>query len=600
MLDVTINHSMTKQRTAEAPAKQLMTNNRMVAFGDLPPAAVELICQLARGRIIPGTNRYARISRQWREADSSSSGDAHPMQLLVDLAHLPHAELRKASDWLLKYGQHVEVLVVAAGNSWQQVDFTPKVAPALTRLRRLEVEQPGSLVHLVPVLGQLPQLQHLAAHVSLVLHSQAGNEPPGGSVEGVFTNQGRGPWTTVPDLEQLCPQLVSLHLTITTDGGYRTRRMDDRLPRLLPGRLQQLILACHAYSCALLPSSLSHLQALQELTLHGVGMVGPGAAELGSQLVALQQLRLLEPPVLSFVLELASKVTAHSGYTAAAHCAAMVHLTSLRWRLPGCVDTSEVAPIVQALAALTGLQELELSGLADNTAIPLVQHIAGMASLRSLQLRGEVTADEEEGLHDSLAKCTQLTSLALGFRVRAAPGGNIGFRRELPVPLQLTGLQRLSVRHELLQQGLEGGCCLVDLTQLTRLHVLKPDEMYGDSPPVWDTWVAATDEGRQQIREQYMPGVQQQLEQRVGWPASMQQVVLDMPEHPDIKDLSIHCGTFTPVTPNSRQVTVWLEPRRGMARGWARPLRPCPHLPGIWELQGEVEDRVCLQKHWWA
>jgi hypothetical protein len=108
---------------------------------------------------------------------------------------------------------------------------------------------------------------------------------------------------------------------------------------------------------------------------------------------------------------------------------------------------------------------------------------------------------------------------------------------------------------------------------------------------------------QQQGVERDMAGLQQQLQLELlpGWPASMQQVVLTMVVPADAEEVKSHCWTFTPSSPGSRQVTVWLEPhrqRRDLAKGWSRPFRPCPHLPGVWELQGEVQGSN-WQGPWW-
>jgi hypothetical protein len=554
----------------------------MVAFGDLPPAAIELISQLARGRIIPGTNRYARVSRQWRDADSSSSSGGAQlmpelMQLLVDLAHLSASDLCRAVDWMLAHGQHVDVLVVAARHSWPEVEAALKVAPALTCLKRLEVGQDHSLVHLAPLLGQLPQLQHLAAKIRMASYSN-GKEcrAPDGSYQGTFINADKAFLDTVPDLEQLCPQLTRLRLVVYSDRCLTLVKVDGRLPRLLPGRLQQLALAGHAYHVKVPPSSLSHLKDLQHLTLHGVQVVGPGGEGLSSQLEALQELCLINPP--DQVLLLPPRVTVYGGFARTTTITAMGHLTSLSWHVPELRDTDD--DIIAALAGLTGLRELKLSGL-ESTGIPAVQQVASMARLRSLQLEGYVKVAEEEDMLAALAQCTQLTSLVLSLMVLQG-----SYRHhDLPVPGQLTGLRSLTACEEVLLR--DGASSLVPLTQLTRLHVTqsKNTDISWDRRLAWDR---ASEEGRQQMEEEFVAGLQQQLQQLPGWPASLQQVLLDMPPDAPVREGKPHSWTFTPVGRGNGKVSVWLEQSRllDFAPGWVRPFRPCPHLPGVWELQG--------------
>jgi hypothetical protein len=255
----------------------------------------------------------------------------------------------------------------------------------------LEVEQQHSLVRLAPVLGQLPQLQHLAVQVSMV--SRKALEGSLVTVlEGVFTDEDEDPLKTVPDLGQLCPQLTQLRLIIRPDSHLSTGwPLDGRLPRLLPGRLQQLALISSPSPSQVVPTSLSHLNALQQLTLHGVQVVGPGGDVFSSQLDALQELRLECPPEMPFVLQVASQVKAYrSLYARAVNIAAMGQLTSLQWHVLEGWGASEGPPenIVAALGALTGLRELELTGVDGSMGSLVLRSVAGMAQLRSLQLGG--------------------------------------------------------------------------------------------------------------------------------------------------------------------------------------------------------------------
>jgi hypothetical protein len=147
----------------------------MGRISDLPPGVVQRIADLARRRRIPGTNKYARVSWQWRTA--SSSEGAEQLQLLVDLHYMSDEEVARARSWMETHGGAVQVLVVSAEGMAppQQTWFTTAAAAAsLGNLRRLEVDQSDSLFMLAPVLGQLPQLQHLAAAVTTVAYPEIG------------------------------------------------------------------------------------------------------------------------------------------------------------------------------------------------------------------------------------------------------------------------------------------------------------------------------------------------------------------------------------------------------------------------------------------
>jgi hypothetical protein len=240
-------------------------------------------------------------------------------------------------------------------------------------------------------------------------------------------------------------------------------------------------------------------------------------------------------------------------------------------------DNIVAVPIVQALAALTGLRELSLSDL-GRAVIPAVQQVASMTQLRSLQLEGRVMMPEEEDMLASLAQCTQLTSLTLHVGVL----DDDHYRdHDLGPPAQLTRLRCLTVSQGVLLR--DGGCWLGPLTELTRLCVTLPRTFS------CNVWKCSTDEQRQHIEEEYVAGLQQQLQRVPVWPASMQQVVLDLPEDACVRECKPRCWSFTTVNHGSGQISVWLEQRRGslpVAPGWARPLYACPHLPGVWELQG--------------
>jgi hypothetical protein len=194
----------------------------MTHISSLPLAAVKRVVQLTQHRRVAGTNKFARVSRQWRAADGSE--DMEPLQLLLDWPHMSDEELANALTWMSMHGYQVDALVIQADVcTAQQLQRLWQPAAALTRLRHLEVVQLHSLPLLAPVLGQLPQLQHLDAFVALKCEGSAAGDldtttlmpqPSNKLLDSVFSNQDGCAWQDVPHLQQLCPRLVSLKLKL--------------------------------------------------------------------------------------------------------------------------------------------------------------------------------------------------------------------------------------------------------------------------------------------------------------------------------------------------------------------------------------------------
>jgi hypothetical protein len=552
------------------------------------------------------------VCRQWQEA--SNNDGCETLQLFMDLSTMSDADHSRSRRWLVKYGQQVEVVVLGANKfeSQQLKGWFWQSAPALSNLKRLEVEQQHSLALLSPLLEQLPQLQRLAAGVSMGADYEPGDAEPA----GMFLDEYGQRWATPPDLQELCPQLVDLQLTLQSDLGALFA--DERLPVLLPARLQQLALVARAhFQCVVSHQSLLHLTGLQQLDMDGVAMAADGAEELGAQLVALQQLRVstwrygpMEHMGFAhpLVQQVAPKVAAFRCSSSevlqqSELLANLSHLTSLM--LNGALfldDGAAEADDGAELAPLTALQELALCGLCGESAVSFVQQAAGMAQLCALHLEGSVFGAEE--MSASLAQCTQLTSLVLLLDVvdnsdsdsdtadsqhRIAAGG-LSF---LPVPEQLTGLRHLTISKNALLEG--GGGWLGALTQLTSLHVVLP-KIDACRRPACNALGRAHLQVQEQQETGYVAAVKEQLQQVVGWPASLQQVVLWV--HPEASIGVCKTWSFFPPGAGSRQVTVWYEQQRGTAKGWARPFSPCPYLPGVWELQGEVAGSNWQVQHW--
>jgi hypothetical protein len=567
---------------------------------DLPLGVVQRIAQLARSRRIPGTNKFARVCRQWQ--DASSSKEAEQLQLLVDLHIMSAEEVARACRWMSMHGGSVQTLVVSAESKLplQQTWFTTAAGTAALRnLQRLEVDQKHSLLMLAPVLGRLPQLQHLGAVVAAMADPHDSWEAADGEdmAEGVLTNWQWYPWKPLPDMERLCPQLTSLRLRLDVEveevdifeypeGDYDGLIiLDKRLPRLLPDTLQHLTLSkAEAWQKVVLRSdALTHLVDLRQLTLEGVDMDSDGCRAVAAHLAALHELRVREPRVLvpddDPMLLLGPKLIEYTpcgGLTAAA-APQLVHLTKFVWTWSRPLGQGRA----EALAALTGLRELVMEGTPNQVASEVaaaVRLAAGLLHLRHLQL--DMLPDSRGEIAASLEQCTQLTSLSLWLLP------NYG-RRHLPVPQQLTGLQRLTVPLQLLEQ--EACAWLAPLTALTRLGVFID----------WEMLVAAkeAETARQQMQQGgscHHARVEGALQQVQVWPPGMRRVVVWVGKLTPWQCVAPHHWQHTPSAPGSVPFEVYFEmgDRSGnseVARGWARPLRPCPHLPGVRELQGEVQ-----------
>jgi hypothetical protein len=557
----------------------------MVRCPQLPEIAVQQIVRAARGCSIPGTNKYARVCRQWRDV----SEEGEPLQLFMNLSHLSDKDLARATSWLARHGQHVDVLVIEAAMCLPQrhVDLVASAAQALANLRRLEVTGCVSLFDLEPYLQYLPQLQHLGAEigVSTSPYAPVYSSPMHDNCNGSPSSCEDG-WEDPPLLQQLCPQLTSLDLTLQA-SGQRASVLSDLSWLLNPG-LQQLTLidkySAMRSSVELYASSLGHLSALRQLTLEGVVLRADdwevaewqGTDEQEAQgLGALQELRVYHPHSDlerdHDLVHLAHKLVDYEvqvGFQG--HVGVLtsyVHLTRL------VLTGSLPAEFAAVLPALTALQELGLQCSLRCNVVDVVQQVAGMAQLRSLQLDGCV--DDVAEVASCLAHCRQLTSLGLLVTALDKPAGEPPYIGALQ---QLTGLRRLTVYGQLLlcQQG----SWLAALSQLTCLYVqLSGEEVIPAEITALGEWAM-------------QPAIAGWLlEQVQPWPAQLQQVMFELEHYFGHASIIPQHWQFA-AAPGGAQVTVWLEECDLSARRWARPLLPCPHLPGVWELQGLIPGRA--------
>jgi hypothetical protein len=563
----------------------------MGLFKDIPELALQHVIRLARGRQILGTNKYARVCRRWLEA--SSSEDAEQLQLYVNCLFMPGDDFNRAYNWLDMHGSQVEVLVVggnigcpSSGDKLQQLSSTA----GFRCLRRLDMQQYGSLPLVVPVLANLPHLRHLAAHVGMQdVNRQRWKE----NAVGGFMDHDLGAWEEVPDLQQLCPQLVNLDLAIGDWENGDVLQVDARLPRLLPAGLRQLTLVGPRFADTMIvPStSLVHLTALHQLTLERAGVRTLGAAPLPEGPPPLPQLRQLrgyhhpaDADEDAFMEQLAHTVV---DYTACdmQQVAAATRFGQLT-RLVSSISFQRPPPdaSAEAFGAITSIQELWL--LNNSLVADAVHQAAGLAQVRRLYL-GCYNVDPVR-LGPSLGQCTQVTSLVL--LVKAYDGEPLG---PLASALQhLTGLRCLTVTAELLEQ--EAGAWLAPLTALTRLGVQLSEAVHA---PCYDApW-----QQKQQWAAAHRAKAQRLLEEVQVWPASCQQVVFWVCTFGLCGVMTQHWH-YTPAAADSSRIVVWLEevditdprgersilPHR--APRWCRPLKPSPHLRHVWELQGADDN----------
>jgi hypothetical protein len=544
----------------------------MGKFSDLPDAPIVNILSCARpARYLPGTNKYARVCWRWLQISDNSFVEEDGLQLFMDLSRMSAKDRAHAAGWMAMHGRTVATLAVKA--SMQQVGWYRGSAPALTRIRRLELDQAHSLYNVAPVLRRMPHLEHLAAGISLAVDP---NQPLADPACGRFVHDNlrpKQPGWQVPDLQQLCPSLI--HLRLTCDKTCGTLMMDPQLPRLLPARLQQLSLgaAPGVENLWMKSSSLVHLSALQQLSLQDILVAEEGPGSVVQNLRALHQLQQVrlshtDDWVLDMndTLQLAPRVTSLGVFAwlqgAVEVLPRLVHLTQLALSVRGKAGMAGVpGGMAAALAALAGLQELTLGCTMDASLVPVMEQVAAMPTLRSLQLEQYSGKTPSLGAH--LGQCMQLTSLVI-------KGVSTGASRTCVAALQqLTGLRCLTVPAEVLEH--QAGDWLVPLTALTRLGVRPSSEWMEGQPKVLSP-----------------QGMAQQLLQRVR-ACRVQQVVVTFAQGYGDTELTPKSFESSPAGVGGVQLSVWIEEEGSVAAGWVRPFRPCPHLPGVWELQGEAE-----------
>jgi hypothetical protein len=514
-----------------------------MTLDDLPAPAVRLITRYARTRRIPGTNRFARICRSWRDA-ALDSDSQEQLQLLLALEGLPADTLATTSSWLAQHGGCVTSL---------HVTYDPETAPLfqqlplssapLVNLARLEVDGPDSLVALAPALPQLVALTHLRASIGLIATDSSTQDGP----DCVFSVRGQ-PLEAPPCLQQLCPGLKSLHL------GIRSGTCFDHAPvaQLLPDGLEQLRIdaACGVivHSAALTPFT-----SLRRLTLYGGYLADPDLLLVmpGLEEVDLRQANIWSGPSVFPATWLERGL-----------CPVPQHLTKLTGLRIVSEPGQAYPPSLQT--ALCGLRKLQLYLVWSGPTV-CVQQLSSLTRLQHLwlELEAEAVFDAEPAL-SALSGIRQLTCLCLSIG-QLLPPPRSTWAAVLP---HLPQLRVLAVRKELLLEG----ALVAGVARLTGLQCL-----YVEAPVAgWDP--AAT-------------GAEVAPHLHVLSKCSSLKAVLCWGHH---DEWSVHAPPLYEYVHQGRlHLSCWHKWRHAAEEGRVVCPRPCPHLPGVWEpQQQEAADGV--------
>lgn len=216
---------------------------------------------------------------------------------------------------------------------------------------------------------------------------------------------------------------------------------------------------------------------------------------------------------------------------------------------------------------MSNLRALGLEGALHGEGMQVVlQQVAVMSTLRSLLLKGKVVHDHH--LSSKLELCTQLTALDLRvWMTQPGPGANTMIDRDyVPVPQQLTGLRSLVLPGNIFEHG--NGACLAPLSHLTSLCLRVGRDIVG---------YALVEGPVCQVRD---------------WPALWQNIIRAGRAAEGAVTPPTH-WLIPPAAPGSASINVFVEEEGWQGHGWSQPLVPCPHLPCVWELQGEAQGSAC-------
>jgi hypothetical protein len=530
----------------------------MPTFCDLPGSALQLILVLAVGRRVLGINKYTRVCRPWRAA--SHAWDWEQLRLVLDLdaAAIQHVDLHDAILWLTTYGHQVQHFSIRC---YQQPSFPVLqqlwVAPKrFCSLVRLEVDGKGTLVDLAPLLPQLTKLRHLKASISLREDAGCGVFHPGGWQPAL---------PAIPNLEELCPQLQSLHLVIHSSSAW----MDPRLSQLLPCGLQQLQLEVVGPAPAALdPVCLAGCTALQQLLLQNVDIINPEALTDLDHIPIIRMVDVFVPD--GKLLQMKDKLVQYTSRTelywddpqTPGQLTALTALTSRHYE----GTTFDEFQLIGLLA----LQQLELVGVDDfeGSQLPLVlQQLAGLPQLRSLRLEGDFV----QAAVTAFTAVKQLTALhisEMGVWCASEWDEQQEVLQMQQLLQQLPGLQRLEVHPGVVTKCHQPWWTgLTALTQLMVTHsqVLDPVQMSDCLTSIIRT-----------LRNSSVPpNLEHLVFKAVPWQHEAE--VLDPPPRCS-RDWSRVEGAA---------VTCWEVPSSMLMDDLPLPGTPCPWLPGVWEVPGD-------------
>jgi hypothetical protein len=396
-------------------------------------------------------------------------------------------------------------------------------------------------------LQQLPLLQHLRASITYKVQQQDG---PGGDAP---VEDESGP----PNLHQLCPRLVTLHLAVHTKSlPWPDNFMLPHawLSCLLPERLQQLQLCATGVDCA----HLTHLSALRHLLMGDDGLQNH-LELLGMS--SLQQLVLFRStPFAVDLVPLASKLVGLYGWDlgeGATTLTQLVKLTSLTCTAPTTPGQAQegVVPVANPLLSLTSLRHIGIVHVEEENST-MLQGLSSLASLLSLDMEGNLGA---KVVDPKVGQVTQLTSLQMVTR-----GIQLDTSKSQMVQ-QLTLLQRLAIDQVWLETC---GGKLGVLQQLTQLVVHQNHLALLQTPAALVALLSPQ-------------------------PASLQHVVYVT------RDPCTHDGHGLPSTsrvevepsplPGVRMTFAYRCHPLDQYNMWPGLLCPCLHLPGVMEVLPQVE-----------
>jgi hypothetical protein len=408
-------------------------------------------------------------------------------------------------------------------------------------LARLEVDGPDSLVALAPALPQLVALTHLSASISLTC-------PEGRAMDagGVFSAGGTQ-LEAAPCLQELCPGLRSLHLAFATDNSAVYPCVDARLAQLLPDGVQQLTLHSSDRTVAVSCAWLTALTSLRTLSLDGmcawhpdVLLDLPGLEELDLTRASCQLGSILCSPH-----EWANRVL----HGAQQHMAKLVGL-----ELCGHPFLPSSCTVPELITACSRLCMAQVAVLEPRDAA-LVPQLASISSLRHLWLSA---AGATAGAVSALTSMSQLTCLHLNVNPAKVPRST--WAAVLP---HLTQLRVLAVSEWLLLEGPEGGLA-AELHLLSQLQCLYVAWSEGDWTPAGA--------GAQMTPHLQMLSACSSLRAVLCWSEAHHGVLAAQPLWEYVHEGRLH-------------LSCWHKWALAAEEGRVVCPRPCPHLPGVWELQ---------------